>query len=346
MIGVVGSTGFTGKLVAAELRRRAASFFIAGRNANLLKSLSESLGGVETRLLDVRDQKTFSALDGVSVILNCAGPYTDLGEPVVQEAIARRAHYLDLTGEQGFIKLVYDKYDQLAKDAGVALVPACAFEYAIGDAAAAIACAGLTDCELVEIVYHVTGMYTSAGTRKSIIRAFTAPGFRFSGGRLIESEFGGLIKKVRIEGKEFSALSFPAGEPLMLPKHTKVREVNAFMTADLPVAFLKLAAASQPVLKLFADFLVHNAVTDHTPSEIQRKTTAVTMKITAKNSAEERQITLSGKDPYGVTAVIAVDAAMHLQSKGPSVAGAISPSMINSAEAIREVLITNGFSWS
>ena len=44
-IAVYGATGYTGRLVAAELRRRGAEMVLAGRNRAKLEILAEDLGG-------------------------------------------------------------------------------------------------------------------------------------------------------------------------------------------------------------------------------------------------------------------------------------------------------------
>lgn len=48
-IAVYGATGFTGGLIARELKRREASFLIAGRDRRRLDRLSEVLGEVPMR---------------------------------------------------------------------------------------------------------------------------------------------------------------------------------------------------------------------------------------------------------------------------------------------------------
>ena len=68
----------------------------------------------------------------MQVLINCVGPFVDFGEPVVRAAIAAGTHYVDTTGEQPFVQAML-AHDTWAKDRGVAVVPALAFEIAIGD---------------------------------------------------------------------------------------------------------------------------------------------------------------------------------------------------------------------
>ncbi|MFA7338533.1 MAG: saccharopine dehydrogenase NADP-binding domain-containing protein [Candidatus Obscuribacterales bacterium] len=345
MIGLIGATGFTGKLVADELKKRNADFFLAGRNEQSLQTLSESLGGVPFRIIDVQDSSTFNALDGCKIIINCAGPFTDFGEPIVQEAIARRAHYLDTTGEQGFIKLVYDKYHEQAKDAGIVLVPACAYEYAIGDALGAQLCSDFPQCRAIEVIYSLNEMHTSPGTRKSIVRAIAAPGFCLKNGQLVESKSIAISRKTRSDARAVSMVSFPAGEALMLPRHTNVQEVSSYFTAAAPAVLLQASAAlGQLLMNVAGDFIV-GKIKASVPTITQRQSTTFTIQANAINEIASHNITVKGNDPYWLTAVIICGAVDHLLANPPSEFGAITPAMIGGADLIQKLLEKSGGEW-
>ncbi|MBY0549738.1 MAG: saccharopine dehydrogenase NADP-binding domain-containing protein [Candidatus Obscuribacterales bacterium] len=345
MIGIIGATGFTGKLVASELKKRKTNFFIAGRNEQLLRTMSESLGDTKYRIIDVQDSATFKALDGCKIIINCAGPFTDFGEPVVQEAIARGCHYLDTTGEQGFIKLVYDKYHEQAKSTNIVLVPACAYEYAITDAMGAELWKNFPECSAMEFIYSLKGMYTSPGTRKSIVRAMAAPAFFLQNGKLVESRSATLSRKTQLNGRAVSIMSFPGGESLMIPRHTKVMDVNTFLAAEAPPMLLQASAAfGQFIMKVAGDFIV-NRTTTQVPSNEQRKNTTFVIQANTKIGTDSQSITVTGNDPYWLTAVIVTGAAIQLQANPPRELGAITPTMISGSDFIRNLLEKSGTKW-
>jgi short subunit dehydrogenase-like uncharacterized protein len=346
MIGVIAATGFTGRLIAAELKALSANFFIAGRNQTKLKKLSAELGGTEWRQVDVSEQQTFSNLDGCRIIINCAGPFLDFGEPIVKEAVARNCHYLDLTGEQAFIKLVFEKYHEAAKQKQISLIPGCAFEYALGDAAGAQICEELTDCSLVEILYHVQNMHTSSGTRRSIIRALSAPGFEFSQGKLNKVMPGARIEKSEIDGKSYTIVSFPSGEALMLPKHCSMSEVRTNASVDAPVLIVSaLAKIGLPLLGAFSDAMVKTINTDAYPSEEQRQSTRFMIKVEGRAKDKRRALTLKGNDPYGLTGLIAAQVAVYLARHQTQAFGAISPSMVAGYPFIKNIVSNAGVSW-
>ena len=62
-------------------------------------------------MASVDDGPSLRALvDGADVLINCAGPFTYAGEPVVRAAVDAGVHYVDSTGEQSFMRMVFDRY--------------------------------------------------------------------------------------------------------------------------------------------------------------------------------------------------------------------------------------------
>ena len=47
-------------------------------------------------------------------MIACAGPFSVHGEPVLRTAAEAGTHYLDTTGEQGFMKRVFDEFGPIA----------------------------------------------------------------------------------------------------------------------------------------------------------------------------------------------------------------------------------------
>ena len=71
------------------------------------------------RVASVDDHASLRALlDGADVLINCAGPFTFAGEPVVRAAVDAGVHYVDSTGEQPFIRMVFDRYGAAAEREG------------------------------------------------------------------------------------------------------------------------------------------------------------------------------------------------------------------------------------
>lgn len=129
---VVGATGYTGKILCEYLKsKRIESWGIAGRNEEKLEVLKKEL--------DVRDLPVFvvdfdnaASLDkmcGQAVcVISCAGPFTEVGMPIVDACVRCQTHYIDSTGEYNFVRLVAEKYHQTALERGIVLVSCCGFD--------------------------------------------------------------------------------------------------------------------------------------------------------------------------------------------------------------------------
>ena len=104
MIAVYGATGYTGRLVAAELRRRGLTATLCGRSHDRLEGV---VHGLDVDWPVRRRRSTMPgaapALLGASVVINCAGPFTYYGAPVIEAALDVGAHYCDTTGEQPYM---------------------------------------------------------------------------------------------------------------------------------------------------------------------------------------------------------------------------------------------------
>ena len=49
-----------------------------------------------------------------NLLINCAGPFTEESAVLLEEAVKNGTHYIDISGEIGFVKSSYEKYDAIA----------------------------------------------------------------------------------------------------------------------------------------------------------------------------------------------------------------------------------------
>ncbi|XP_023939609.1 saccharopine dehydrogenase-like oxidoreductase [Bicyclus anynana] len=137
-IVVFGATGYTGKFVVQELARVAPEYpglrwAVAGRCRERLVALLRDvslktgidLSAVRVMVADVADDLSLRSMcSQARLLVNCCGPFVRLGEPVVAAAVDCGAHYVDVSGEKMFVDIL-EKYDKIARAAGVCVVPTC-----------------------------------------------------------------------------------------------------------------------------------------------------------------------------------------------------------------------------
>src|SRR4051812_42289347 len=188
-IAVYGATGFTGRLVAAELRRRGARMILAGRNAAKLEILAEEIGDLaETRTVSLDDGRGMrDLLEPCAAVIACAGPFQLHGEPVLAAAVDARTHYLDTTGEQPFMRTVFDEYGPRAERAGVALVTAMGFDYAPGDLIAELTADGMGPLDELVLAYAVSDFGATRGTALSALDTLTGGDVEWRDGELVSA---------------------------------------------------------------------------------------------------------------------------------------------------------------
>src|SRR5437660_5027997 len=108
MIALLGATGYTGKLVVAELVRRGVPHRLGARSPEKLAQLPSD---AERFVLDVGEAARLDAfLDGASALISTVGPFARLGMPAVEAAVRNRVPYVDSTGEQPFMADVYERF--------------------------------------------------------------------------------------------------------------------------------------------------------------------------------------------------------------------------------------------
>jgi short subunit dehydrogenase-like uncharacterized protein len=358
-IAVYGATGYTGRLVTDELVRRGLDFVLGGRNAEKLRGLSqEHGGGAPVRAATVDDPASLRRLlDGCDALINCAGPFVLYGEPVVRAALDSGTHYVDSTGEQPFIRMVFERYGAEAERRGVALVPAMGFDYVPGDCLARLVARGHEPLTEIVIAYAVRGFGASQGTLRSMLEILKGGDVVYEGGEW------------RPAGREAVSTSFdfpppvgrqpmlryPSGEVITVPRHTRTRRVTPLMSARAFVPHRALAPAlpfalpaAALALRTPVRGLIGRAIglLREGPNEADRKAAEFT--IVAEARGEDGSVgrgVARGTDPYGLTAVTLVYGAERMASDGYDRAGALGPAAAFEPDTVLNYLSDYGVSW-
>ncbi|KEG15350.1 saccharopine dehydrogenase [Trypanosoma grayi] len=180
---VLGATGYTGQLVCEYLaglgRSVVGPWAIAGRSeAKLSKLRSELDVNVSILAADFSDP---SSLDNVcsrtSVLISCAGPFTQVGMPVVEACVRCGTHYVDSTGEYNFVREVIGRFHEEATKKGVAVVSCCAFDSVPSDLGNYAVHQGLgAHVKEVKAFYRLSSSGVSGGTARSVLAVRDACG--------------------------------------------------------------------------------------------------------------------------------------------------------------------------
>jgi short subunit dehydrogenase-like uncharacterized protein len=336
---VHGATGFTGKLVCEVLARKKVPFAISGRSREKLETLAKTFDDPpEIAVIDIAEESTVrAALEGRKVVCACAGPFIDVGEPVLAAAARMGVHYADTTGEQKFVALALSRYRGAAEASRACVAPAMAFEIAPGDWAAHKAAQKLGENpDEINVVYmnqpngDMNGA-TSRGTKLSMI-AMTADGDprQYLDGELRAEAAAAIIREFAMpSGKKLWTASFPSPESVVVPSHTGAKTVRTFM------AMGKAAAKGMQLTRGVAPAFVR-ALRGPLEKWISKsaagpegagRDASFHILAEAKKGTRTERVFISGADPYGLTAEIQALFAVRAIAGKITARGVVAPSV-------------------
>lgn len=359
-IGVYAATGYTGRLVVRELLAAGREVVLSGRSADRLAALAAELGGdLRVAPAELGDPEGLrDAFAGLAAVVSCAGPFVHHGAPVLEAAIAAGAHYVDTTGEQPWIKRVFDAFDAPARRAGVTAVPAMGFDYVPGDLLASLVGAPLQPLRELTLAYAVSGFGATRGTLRSALEMLGAEEVVYEDGAWRPAPALGPLR-ARFPFPEpvgsVPVVRYPAGEVITAPQHLAVRTVRTVIDARMFAPVPALAGAVPvlaPALGLALRGPVRRALDaaigrlPEGPDAAARAASRFLVACTATAEDGRRAHGLvRGRDVYGLTGHLAARGAILLADGLGRAAGAQPPAGAFDPEALLADLHPRGVTW-
>ncbi len=186
---IYGATGYTGTLVAeqaAAMASDASPPTLAGRDAARTEALATRLDMPWTAF-DLADAATLRRhLEGVAVVLNCAGPFSWTADPLVAACLTTGTHYVDITGEIAVFERIAAR-DAAARQAGTVLLPGAGFDVVPSDCLAAHLKRRQPGMQRLRL--SIAGLsQASRGTARTALEALGQGPMARRGGRVAELE--------------------------------------------------------------------------------------------------------------------------------------------------------------
>lgn len=323
-IGLLGATGYTGRLTATEFALREIPVRLGGRSPERLRKV-DAAEGSELVAVDTTDPKALASfMAGLDVVISTVGPFELLGRPVVQAAVEASVHYIDSTGEPDFMQWAYDTFP----NAGTAIVPACGYDYVPADCAAAVAAATLDGpAERIAIGYSIRNMKPTRGTARSAL------------GAIMSTDTPGL-RRSTVAGRP--AIELPLGEQVFIARWAPTATATSAVTTSTIASRLAPIARTVglPMMRL-ARPLLHRMVErmPEGPSDEQRAAAKATVTATASRGGQSAAVSVEVTDVYAFTALSLVECALTVEGKGPlSPAQAVDPAAL--LDAMRGPLLS------
>jgi short subunit dehydrogenase-like uncharacterized protein len=229
---IYGSYGYNGRLVAEEAADRGLEPLLAGRDGDRLAEQATELG-LDYRQFDLASiSPVVEELAGVDCVLNCAGPFSNTADTLVEACIESETDYVDITGEIPVIERVRRR-DEEAEEAGVSLFPAAALSSVPMDCLAA----HLVE-RLPEATHLALGAETfrppSVGSITTLLEGLEDGGAIRNEGRLEHVPAGWKSRRIDFGRGVRPAVTMPLGEISTSYYTTDVPNIEVYAFAPPP----------------------------------------------------------------------------------------------------------------
>lgn len=354
-LAVHGASGYTGRLVAARLADLGIDHVLVGRDRGRLQAAAA--GGAEIRVAALDDATALTgAFAGCATVINCAGPFTTLGEPVVRAAIAAGANYVDTAAEQLYIQRIFDGFGAAAEAAGVTVVPATGYDIVPGDLICHLAGERVEPVAKLRLAYAIRDFGMTRGSTRSVLVMYTGGEVGYAGGAW--GEGGGPMRADPVlfpgDAKASVTVRWPAGEIVTVPRHLRVRDLEVVMRGDslVPGPVAPVAPTLMPVMSAVMRSPLRGGLErligrlPEGPSEEKRRRARFAFVAEAVGEDGRRSRgACEGVDVYASTAAIAVEAASRLAT-GTVAPGVLAPAQAFDPAGFLDSLAGSGLGWS
>lgn len=202
---IYGANGYTGKLIAHEAARQGLTPVLAGRREENIRPLADALG-LPWRVFELARPK----IDGIDVILHCAGPFSKTSQPLADALLSQGKHYLDITGEIAVFESLFRRQEE-AKRSGSIVIPGVGFDVVPTDCLASLLKEKLPSATRLELAMAGAGK-VSPGTLKSMIEGFHKGGWIRKNGQLVNVPTVYKSKTIRFTHGTYLCSSIPWGD--------------------------------------------------------------------------------------------------------------------------------------
>ncbi|MFO0877053.1 MAG: saccharopine dehydrogenase NADP-binding domain-containing protein [Gemmataceae bacterium] len=229
---IYGANGYTGSLIARMATARGHRPILAGRNLQV-RDLAAELG-LESRLVSLDDASALdAALEGVSAVLHCAGPFSRTADPMARACLRTRRHYLDITGEIGVFEHLAS-LNQQARTSKIVLMPGVGFDVVPTDCLAAHLKQRLPDATHLALAFQSLGG-VSRGTATTLVENLHRGGAIRRNGLIVPVPSCWKTRAINFRRGRTIAITIPWGDVATAWHTTGIPNIETYVAAPLVV---------------------------------------------------------------------------------------------------------------
>jgi len=137
MVLIYGAYGYTGRQLIQLLSKGKVDYYVAGRNEKKLMDLYNKIEGKKPKNYFICSTKDIFSVDAkdIDLVVNTAGPFSDIGENIVRFSYEIGANYIDCSGEAFWTKKLVEDFSKKFSSKNIFLSSGVAWETVAGEMA-------------------------------------------------------------------------------------------------------------------------------------------------------------------------------------------------------------------
>ncbi|GEO04375.1 membrane protein [Adhaeribacter aerolatus] len=244
-----GANGYTGKLIIQKALQQGLRPILAGRSESKIKPLAEAYNLPFLVFSLDNISEVAGHLQNFSLVLNCAGPFSQTARPMVEACLLTKTHYLDITGEIEVFETI-KSYHWQAQEKGIVLMPGVGFDVVPTDCLAVYLNEKLPDATHLELAICSLGGSISHGTLSTMIEGLGKMGAVRENGKIITQPLGQQGKWINFGREKKFAVTIPWGDVSTAYTSTGISNIKVYAVVPQPMFYiLKLQGLFNPLLR-------------------------------------------------------------------------------------------------
>ena len=223
-----GANGYSAKLVLKQFLKSGIKPILGGRNESEVEKIADE-NNLDCRIFGLEiHSEIMKGLENITILINCAGPFSNTAKPLLEACLEKKVHYFDITGEIDVFAMAHS-YDDRAKQQGIIICPGVGFDVVPTDCLASM----LKEQFQFEAVNLELGFHPEGGASKGT--AFTSlegTGTRTRirrDGQIVTAPYGKYTKEIPFPHKKLKATAIPWGDVYTSYISTGIPNVTVYM---------------------------------------------------------------------------------------------------------------------
>lgn len=334
---IYGANGYTAKLIAAKAIESGHRPILAGRTPQKITDLALETG-LDSFVFDISNKDSYRFLEGIDVLVNCAGPFSKTVKAALNACLATSTHYLDITGEIDVFEYIHSRSSEI-KDAGITAIPGIGFDVVPTDCLAAMLKSELPDAKDLILAFHPGGGGLSPGTTKTMVLDMHKNGKVRKNGKIIEVPPAYKVKEIPFGHKTSTAVTIPWGDVSTAFHSTHIPNIEVYAATNKNrIKALRLMRYFRFLFKFkpITTWALRKAGRKPGPSLDARDSGRCYVYGEASNGTKKIELRLETPEGYKLTSMTTLAAIEAMNKKMPPT-GALTPSGAFGPEFIKKI---------